>query len=59
MKLNVKPEECLHVGDNPFADVWGAKKAGMKTAHIRRNELDSEADVIIQRLSELVRYLDK
>jgi len=59
MRLDVKPDKCLHVGDNPIADVWGAKKAGMKTVYIRRNELDTEADVVIQRLSELTRYLDK
>jgi len=58
MRLNVNPERCLHVGDDPYADVWGAKKAGMKAAYIRRNELDAEADVIIRRLSELIRYLD-
>ena len=59
MRLNVKPERCLHVGDDPYADVWGAKNAGMKAAYIRREELDAEADVVIQRLSELIRYLDK
>ena len=59
LKLNVKPEQSLHVGDDPYADVWGAKKAGMKAAYIRRNERDAEADIIIQRISELVQYLDK
>jgi HAD superfamily hydrolase (TIGR01549 family) len=59
MKLDVKPENCLHVGDDPIADVLGAKKAGMKTAYIRRNELDAEADIVIQRLPELVHYLDR
>ncbi|NQT08692.1 HAD family hydrolase [Candidatus Bathyarchaeota archaeon] len=59
LKLNVKPEQSLHIGDDPYADVWGAKKAGMKAAYIRRNERDAEADIIIQRLSELVQYLDK
>ena len=59
LKLNVKPEKSLHVGDDPYADVWGAKKAGMKAAYIRRNERDAEADIVIQRLSELVQYLDK
>lgn len=27
-KLKVKPEEIIHVGDNPYADVEGAKNAG-------------------------------
>jgi len=59
MKLDVKPERCLHVGDDPIADVLGAKNAGMKAAYIRRNELDAEADVIIQRLPKYIRYLEK
>jgi len=59
MKLRVKPKKCLHVGDDPNADVWGAKNAGMKTAYIKRNELDEEADIVLQRLYELTRYLDK
>ena len=30
--LNVKPEECLFVGDWPERDIEGAKKVGMRTA---------------------------
>ncbi len=30
-KLNVKPQECLMVGDNPQRDIKGAKSIGMKT----------------------------
>lgn len=59
MKLDVKPGKCLHIGDDPYADVWGAKNAGMKAAYIRRNKLYSEADFIIQRLTELIHYLNK
>ena len=58
-ELGVKPAKCLHVGDNPFTDIYGAKQAGMRAAYIRRNERDVEADIIIQLLSELVQYLDK
>jgi len=29
-KLGVKPEQVLHVGDNPWADLQGAKNAGAK-----------------------------
>jgi len=58
-ELGVKPAKCLHVGDTPFTDIYGAKQAGMRAAYIRRNERDVEADIIIQRLSELVQYLDK
>ena len=27
-KLNVNPENCLHVGDDPFTDIVGGKGAG-------------------------------
>jgi len=32
-ELNVKPGKCLHVGDDPYADVQGAKSVGMKTTY--------------------------
>ena len=31
-RLEVKPGQCLFVGDNPEADILGAHRAGMKTA---------------------------
>jgi len=58
-KVDVEPERCLHVGDDPIADIKGAKQAGMKTAYIRRNEFEAKADVVIQRLSELLQCLEK
>lgn len=30
-QLGARPEECLFVGDNPEADIWGARQVGMKT----------------------------
>ncbi len=56
-KLGVKPANCLHVGDDLLADAIGARKAGMKTAYIRRGEQDSDADIEISRLSEVLRFL--
>jgi FMN hydrolase / 5-amino-6-(5-phospho-D-ribitylamino)uracil phosphatase len=32
----VDPEEVLHVGDDPLADVVGARQAGMQTAWLNR-----------------------
>jgi putative hydrolase of the HAD superfamily len=29
-ELGAKPEDIVHIGDNPEADVWGAKQAGMR-----------------------------
>ena len=33
----VSPEEVLHVGDDPLADVVGARQAGMQTAWLNRD----------------------
>ncbi|MCQ2579462.1 MAG: HAD family hydrolase [Treponemataceae bacterium] len=33
-ELNVAPEKILYVGNNLYADIYGAKQAGMKTAYI-------------------------
>ena len=58
-KLGVKPEESVFVGDKPFADVVGAKKAGMKTVLVNRRDWDSDvkADYVINSLSELEKIL--
>ena len=31
-RVGARPGECLFVGDNPEADIFGAHAAGMKTA---------------------------
>ncbi|MGB0133662.1 HAD family hydrolase, partial [Dokdonella sp.] len=36
-RLGVAPEHVLHVGDDPTADVAGARAAGMRTAWINRS----------------------
>jgi len=58
-ELGVKPAKCLHVGDNPFMDIHGARQAGMRSAYVKRGELDSEADIVVRRLIELLPYLDQ
>jgi putative hydrolase of the HAD superfamily len=35
-RLGIAPEHVLHVGDDPTADVAGARAAGMRTAWINR-----------------------
>ncbi|MDH5266155.1 MAG: HAD-IA family hydrolase [Candidatus Bathyarchaeota archaeon] len=52
-KLRTNASECLHVGDDPVADIDGAKRVGMRTAFIRRRETKAEADIEIEQLSEL------
>lgn len=38
--FNSKPEECIYIGDNPNKDFIGAKKLGLKTIRIIREEGD-------------------
>lgn len=56
-KLKVNANQCLHVGDDPIADIQGAKNIGMKTAFIRRKEVTIEADIEIKRITELAALL--
>ena len=56
--LGVAPDECVHVGDNPNADIKGAHGAGMKTIYINRGQtIGIEADYTITSLSELRKIL--
>jgi len=48
---------CLHVGDDPVADIQGAKNVGMKTAFIKRRGIEVDADIKIKRLTELRKFL--
>jgi len=56
-KLGVSANFCLHVGDDPIADVQGAKRVGIRTAFIKRGKRKAKADVRIKRLSELIELL--
>lgn len=55
--LGIDPKDCLHVGDDPIADIQGARRVGMKTAFIQRGRMESAADITISRLDELLKYL--
>jgi len=59
--LNVKPSECVHVGNDPIADVMGAKSAGLKavqklTPYISKSSL---ADAAVSDLGELITVIEK
>jgi HAD superfamily hydrolase (TIGR01662 family) len=56
-KLGTKANRCLHVGDDPVADVQGAKSVGMKTAFIMRKKVRTDADMEIKRVAELMALL--
>lgn len=34
----IATHEIIHIGDNPIADIYGAKKMGIQTLHINTNE---------------------
>jgi len=60
-RLGVAPEHVLHVGDDPLADIAGARAAGMRTAWINRaGSMWGEAqapDLEIRDLAELADWL--
>jgi len=51
-KLRVNASSCLHVGDDPIADIKGAKEVGMRTAFVKRGKIEAKADIQIKQLSE-------
>ena len=54
--LGVGPAQSVHVGDDPMADVAGAKRAGLRAIHLRRGAgapAAAEADATIGSLREL------
>jgi HAD superfamily hydrolase (TIGR01662 family) len=56
-KLEMNPDQCLHVGDDPISDVQGASNVGMKTAFIKRKKVKTNADIEIERITELTKLL--
>ena len=56
-KLGVDADRCLHVGDNPISDIQGAREAGLKTAFVKRDESESDSDIHIKELNDLLLHL--
>lgn len=59
-RLDVKPHECIFIGDHPVNDIEGAAKCGMKTIWMKVNqpwteELTAKPIYTINRLSELLK----
>ena len=53
-KLGFDLERCLHVGDDPWADIHGANGVGMKTVFIRRDNRKANADLEIENIGDLI-----
>jgi FMN phosphatase YigB (HAD superfamily) len=60
--LDLRPDEVLHVGDDPLTDVIGASQAGLRSAWLnRKGEAWTHAvspDLTIRDLDELARALE-
>jgi putative hydrolase of the HAD superfamily len=59
-RLGAEPARCVFVGDNPNADVRGAKSCGMRAVWVRDdwwNDVPLEADATIEAVTELVPIL--
>lgn len=60
-KLEVLPEDCLMLGDNPTRDIKGAQKLGMKTCLAKYGSLwksTFKADYEINRFDELLGIIE-
>lgn len=62
-KMELQPEEVIYIGNDMYRDVYGAKKAGMKTVFFRSNQGDHEyhgadPDYIIYKFEELLRAVE-
>ena len=44
--FNLKPNECVYIGDNPKKDFIGAKNLGMNTIRIKREKGDHIRDIV-------------
>ena len=57
------PAACVFVGDRPYDDIHGAKRAGMRAVLIMNSDVPgyeaAEPDATITRLAELLDYLDR
>jgi len=60
-KLGVAPEDAIMIGDNPIADIGGAKKLGFVTAQKRHAGVEIAAkpkpDIVFDEFPELGRFL--
>ena len=62
-RLGLAPEQVLHVGDDPWLDVIGARAAGLRSAWLNRDGVawpagEAAADVEVRDLGELVHWVE-
>lgn len=54
-KLNVLASECVFIGDNPYTDIVGAKKANMKSVLISNTQKDIGQTWTVKNFQELTK----
>jgi putative hydrolase of the HAD superfamily len=56
------PADCVFVGDRPYDDVFGAKRAGMRAVLVPNSDVpawpEAEPDAVIGRLADLAPLID-
>ena len=56
------PSACVFVGDRPYDDVYGAKRAGLRAVLVANSDVpafaDAEPDAVITRLADLAPLID-
>lgn len=57
-RLGIAPEEALHVGDSMEDDVAGARRAGLRSMHLVRNDAMASRDGAIASLREVLPIVD-
>ncbi len=57
--VGLEPSRCVHVGDDPIADVLGAKRAGMRTIQVLRDAKyrSDLADAYVESVVEVPRVI--
>lgn len=58
-----RPDQCIHLGDDPWLDVEAARQAGLRAAWINRQDKSwpaglAEPEIAIETLSELIAWLE-
>ncbi len=51
--LNIKPENCISIGDQEYSDIIPAQELGMKTIFVHPTKKSEKADVNIKSIKEL------
>jgi putative hydrolase of the HAD superfamily len=57
-RTGLSPHEVIYVGDDPYLDYQGARKAGMKALHLDRNNRYPEHAERITTLNDILKLLN-